>query len=102
MDVTTGQWVPLPGPAVPRSTLCPTSVVALREPAAAVAVALPSCAGVPTQVLDETAGTWTPLPSWGTGLAGVAGTGEDLLVLWNPAGRSTPGATASLRVLSPS
>ncbi|OHV20372.1 hypothetical protein BBK14_28120 [Parafrankia soli] len=77
-------------------------MVALREPAAAVAVALPSCAGVPTQVLDETAGTWTPLPSWGTGLAGVAGTGEDLLVLCNPAGRSTPGATASLRVLSPS
>ncbi|WP_198287055.1 hypothetical protein [Frankia sp. QA3] len=97
-DATTDRWVALPGPAVPTATICPTSVVALLEPA--VAVALPSCAGGTPQLLDETSGAWVPLPSWGTGLTGVAGAGGDFLALWNPAGRSVPGASPSLRVLS--
>lgn len=99
-DVTTGRWDALPGPAVPAATICPTAVVALLEPTATVAVAIPSCVDATPQRLDETADAWVPLTSWGTGLTGTAAAGEDFLALWNPTGRSAPGAAPSLRILS--
>lgn len=107
-DLSTGRWAALPGPQVPAATICPTTLVALGEPAVSVAVALPACAGALAQLVDESTGTWVPLPSWGVGLGGVTSFSGRLLVLWEPPGTGTRrpgtpgGAPRPLRVLVPS
>ncbi|ONH29136.1 hypothetical protein BL253_17115 [Pseudofrankia asymbiotica] len=79
-DVATATWTPLPVPGFPPS-LCPSSVVPLRDLATGttVAAAVPTC-GDP-QVLDPASGQWVPITDWGADkvLAGVPSSGDAYL-----------------------
>ncbi|MDT3442750.1 hypothetical protein [Pseudofrankia sp. BMG5.37] len=82
-DVAAETWTPLRGPSLPPDTLCGTTVVPLRDLAAATTVAavIPNCGGAFPQVLDPTRRHWVPLAAWGAdkALAGVPSSGDAFL-----------------------